>query len=107
MELSLKTLEEAVSIRRQIDTLERRLASTLGGNSTHLISKSGKRSMSAGTRAKLSAAARTRWAKQKASGKTGRTTAARKKGGITGAGRRMLSQLMKARWAARRKAAKR
>jgi len=106
MELSLKTLEEAVSIRRQIDTLERRLASTLGGTSTHLISKSGKRSMSAATRAKLSAAARARCAKQKASGKMGRTTAAGKKGGITAAGRKRLSQLMKARWAARRKAAK-
>jgi|SRR6266478_4072833 hypothetical protein len=103
MELSLKTLEEAVAIRRQIDTLEKRLASTLGGTSTHLISESGKRSMSAATRAKLSAAAKARWAKQKASGKTGRRTTAGKKGGITAAGRKRLSQLMKARWAARRR----
>jgi len=46
---------------------------------------------------------RTRWAKIK-----GRTTAAKsakKKGGLTAAGRKRLSQLMKARWAARRKAA--
>jgi hypothetical protein len=104
MDLSLKTLEEAVSIRRQIDTLERRLASILGGISTGLTAKSGRRRMSAATRAKLSAAARARWAKQKAGGKTGRTTSAGKKGGITAAGRKRLSQLMKARWAARRKA---
>jgi hypothetical protein len=103
MELSLKALEEAVSIRRQIDAFERRLASILGGTSTPLTSKSGRRGMSAATRAKLSAAARARWAKQKASDKTGRRTAAKKKGGITAAGRERLSQLMKARWAARRK----
>jgi hypothetical protein len=40
--------------------------------------------------------------------KTGTKAASvRKKGGITPAGRRKLSQLMKARWAARRKAAAR
>jgi hypothetical protein len=104
MEISLKALQEAVSIRRRLNTLERRLASILGGVSTRLPSKSGRRRMSAATRAKLSEAARARWAKQKASGKTGRTTAAGKKGGITAAGRKRLSQLMKARWAARRKA---
>jgi hypothetical protein len=103
MELSLKALEEAVSIRRQIDAFERRLASILGGTSTRLASESGRLRMSAATRAKLSVAARARWAKQKASGKTGRRTAAGKKGGITAAGRKRLSQLMKARWAARRK----
>src|SRR5438876_6656271 len=106
MDLSLKALEAAVSIRRQIDALERRLASVLGGTSTPLKPKSGGRRMSAATRAKLAAAARARWAKQKASGKTGRRTPAGKKGGITAAGRKRLSQLMKARWAARRKAAK-
>jgi hypothetical protein len=53
------------------------------------------------TRAKLAAASRARWAKRK-----GRITPAKMKGGITPAGRRRLSQLMKARWAARRRAAK-
>jgi len=61
--------------------------------------------MSAATRAKLAAAARARWAKQKAGRKTTTTTAPKKKGGITPAGRRKLSQLMKARWATRRRAA--
>jgi len=60
--------------------------------------------MSAATRAKLAAAARARWARQKGGKKAGRSTARRKKGGITAAGRKKLSQLMKARWAARRKA---
>jgi hypothetical protein len=61
--------------------------------------------MSAATRAKLAATARARWARLKAGKKMGRTTTAKKKGGITPAGRKKLSQLMKARWAARRKAA--
>jgi hypothetical protein len=45
---------------------------------------------------------RARWAKRK--GRTTATKTAKRKGGITPAGRRRLSQLMKARWAARRKA---
>jgi hypothetical protein len=107
MKLSLKTLEQAVSIRRQIDTLERRLASLFAADSSGAKSRMGRRRMSAATRAKLAAAARARWAAQKAGQKTGQVTVRRKKGGITAAGRKRLSQLMKARWAARRKAAKR
>jgi len=45
---------------------------------------------------------RARWAKRK--GRTTATKTAKKKGGLTAAGRKRLSQLMKARWAARRKA---
>jgi len=103
--ISLKSLEEAVSIRRQIDTLERRLASVLGSASQRSTAQTGRRRMSGATRAKLAAAARARWARQKAGRKTGRMTTSRKKTGITAAGRKRLSQLMKARWAARRKAA--
>jgi hypothetical protein len=58
--------------------------------------------MSAQARAKIAAAMRARWAKRK--GRTTATKAAKKKGGLTAAGRKRLSQLMKARWAARRKA---
>jgi hypothetical protein len=101
MDISLKELEEALSIRRQVDTLERRLSSILG-IAPSLSSPKGRLGMSAATRAKLSAAAKARWAKRK---RTGVSDAARKKGGLTPAGRKRLSQLMKARWAAKRKAA--
>src|SRR4029453_13085495 len=101
MGISLKQLEEALSIRRQVDTLERRLSSMLGIASS-LLPRKGRRRMRPATRAKLSAAAKTRWAKRK---RIGVSEAARKKGGLTPAGRKRLSQLMKARWAARRKAA--
>ena len=101
MDISLKELEEAVSIRRQIDTLERRLSSILGIASS-LLPRKDRRGMSAATRAKLSAAAKARWTKRK---RTEVSEAARKKGGLTPAGRKRLSQLMKARWAATRRAA--
>jgi hypothetical protein len=105
MDISVKALEEAVSIRRQIDNLERRLSSILGGaparpaRPTTAPAQSG-RYFSPSTRAKLAAAARARWARLKGGTKP---APARKKGALTPAGRRKLSELMKARWAARRK----
>ncbi len=76
MDISLKELEEALSIRRQVDTLERRLSSILGIASS-LSPPKGRRGMSAATRAKLSAVAKARWAKRK---RTGVSEAVRKKG---------------------------
>jgi hypothetical protein len=103
MDISVQALQEAVSIRRQIDTLQKRLSSILGGSPTARVTRKG-RGMSAATRAKLAAAARARWARIKAGKKTTpKGFGAKKKGGITPAGRKRLSQLMKARWAARRK----
>ncbi len=105
MDISVKALEEAVSIRRQIDNLERRLSSILGGAparpaATAPTARQAARYFSPSTRAKLAAAARARWARLKGGAKPAPT---RKKGALTAAGRRKLSELMKARWAARRK----
>jgi hypothetical protein len=110
MDLSTRNLEQALSIRRQIDALERRLRGLVGGASgagaMAAPRRGGKRRMSAASRAKIAAAARARWARIRA--RRGGAKAAKKGGkrggGITAAGRRRLSQLMKARWAARRKA---
>lgn len=104
MHISLDSLEEALSIRRQMDTLEKQLGALLGRTiSSDSTTGKGHRHMSAATRAKIAAAARARWARVKGR----QTTIAHKskKGGLTPAGRRRLSQLMKARWAARREAA--
>lgn len=100
MDLSLESLEEAVSIRRQIDALEKRLNSLIGSASERATRapRSGRRRLSATARAKIAAAARARWARIK-----GGRSSKKRGGGITAAGRRRLSQLMKARWAARRK----
>jgi hypothetical protein len=103
MDVSLKTLEEALAIRRQIDNLEKRLSSILRGAPPATRRPMGGPYFSPSTRAKLSAAARARWARIRGGATT--ATPARKKGQLTAAGRRKLSQLMKARWAARRKAA--
>ena len=105
MDISVKALEEAVSIRRQIDNLQRRLSSILGGAPARPTTRPAApaqagRYFSPATRAKLSAAARARWAKLKGGTKP---TPGKKKGALTPAGRRKLSELMKARWAARRK----
>src|SRR5260370_38943294 len=102
MDISLKSLEEAVSIRRQIGTLEKRVSSLLEASPSTTSTRKGKRRMSAQARAKIAAAMRARWAKRKGRTATAKTT--KRKGGITAAGRKRLSQLMKARWAARRKA---
>src|SRR5262245_59837898 len=102
MEISVKDLQEAISIRHQIDNLQRRLSSLLRGapqRPTGLTAAG--RYFSPATRAKLSAAARARWARTRS---TGGAAPAARKGQLTPAGRRKLSLLMKARWAARRRA---
>jgi hypothetical protein len=108
MDLSPRNLEQALSIRRQIDALERRLRGLVGGSGVGAAKsaaprRGGKRRLSAGARAKIAAAARARWARFRA-GRGGKKAAKKRGKGITAAGRRRLSQLMKARWAARRKA---
>src|SRR5213082_3566089 len=101
MDISVKTLQEAISIRQQIENLEKRLSSLLAGAPAKPTAAMGGRYFSPVTRAKLAAAARARWARRRG---TGEATPARRKGQLTPAGRRKLSLLMKARWAARRKA---
>jgi hypothetical protein len=112
MDISTQDLERAVAIRRQIDSLEKQLASLFGNRSRggaaarapRAPSERGKR-FSAATRAKLAAAARARWARIRAGKSGGGAPKKKQKRGLTAEGRRRLSQLMKARWAARRKAA--
>lgn len=107
MDISVKDLQEAISIRQQIDNLQRRLSSLLRGTpqtpTGPAASPASGRFFSPATRAKLAAAARARWAKRRGTGTTA-PAPAKGKGQLTPAGRRKLSQLMKARWAARRKA---
>src|SRR4029077_11197266 len=127
MDISVKDLQEAISIRQQIDNLQRRLSSLLRGapqrpTVTTAPTAAGRffspapranpaaRLSPPATRAKLAAAARARWARRRGTGaaapakSTGSAAPGKKKGQLTPAGRRKLSLLMKARWAARRKA---
>ena len=104
MDLSEAALEQALSIRRQITALERRFSSLLGGRTAGARpSGGGRRPLSAAARAKIAAAARARWARERAR-RGGSKGAAPRKRRLSAAGRKRLSDLMKARWAARRKA---
>jgi Spy/CpxP family protein refolding chaperone len=107
MDISVKDLQEAISIRQQIDNLQRRLSSLLRGAPQRPTAPTAAgRYFSPATRAKLAAAARARWARRRGAGVAAAPakSPAKRKGQLTPAGRRKLSQLMKARWAARRKA---
>src|SRR5438067_8602739 len=106
MDISVKDLQEAISIRQQIDNLQRRLSSLLRGAPPQRPATPTARGryFSPATRAKLAAAAKARWARTRS---VGAATPAGRKGQLTPAGRRKLSQLMKARWAARGKAGER
>jgi hypothetical protein len=121
MQLTLRNLEQAVALRRQIDSLEKRFAALIGGGSAQSGTGAarnsgtgstrsrggGSRNVSAATRAKLAAAARARWARERGGKSAAPARGGKKKGGgLTAAGRRRLSQLMKARWAARRRGKK-
>lgn len=102
MDISVKDLQEAISIRQQIDNLQQRLSSLLRGAPQREAAPTASpgRYFSPATRAKLAAAAKARWAKKRG---TGVAAPSKPKGQLTPAGRRRLSLLMKARWAARRK----
>jgi Spy/CpxP family protein refolding chaperone len=105
MDISVKELQEAISIRQQIDNLQRRLSSLLrgaGAPQREAAPRTSGRYFSPATRAKLSEAAKARWASRR--GTTAAAAPSKRKGQLTPAGRKKLSQLMKARWAARRKA---
>ena len=64
----LQQLKQAVTIREKIETLEKELSRIIGGQTS--TAKAGasprKRKMSAAARAKISAAAKARWAKFRA-----------------------------------------
>lgn len=74
------------------------------------IVRGGRRKMSAAARAKIAAAQRVRWAKQKGQAGTKQVSAPQKKAArrkpMSPAARKKLSAMMKARWAARKKARK-
>jgi hypothetical protein len=106
MDLSLEALKEAVAIREQIDQLETRLSNLLGGSAVPAapVTKTGggKRAMSPEGRARISAAAKARWAARRGDQASSTTEPKAERRGISAAGRKRLSEMMKARWAARK-----
>jgi hypothetical protein len=133
-ELSLEQLKAVVAIKEQIASLEIKLDKIVGEKAIAAPVKRGRkpklakavkvitpapaetaapaeegRDMSTAAKARISAAAKARWAKIKAA--KGEKPAApapapkKKKAGISAAGRAKISAMMKARWAARKKKA--
>lgn len=102
-DISVKQLKRAIVLRERIEALEKELASILGESSAAPAAvNGGRRKMSASARAKIAAAQRARWARQKGAAnpapKTRRKMSASARGKIAAAAR--------ARWA-RAKAANR
>ncbi|HWY78458.1 MAG TPA: hypothetical protein VN281_22785 [Verrucomicrobiae bacterium] len=85
--VSVKQLKRVIVIRQRMEKLEGQLTDILGSSGAN--GQTGRRTMSAAARAKISAAQKLRWAKR---GKGGR------RGGMSAEGRRRLSLALKRRW---------
>jgi hypothetical protein len=92
--ISVRELKKAVSLRQRIETLEHRLAAILG-DASPASSGRGRRKMSASARAKIAAAQRKRWAKQR-KGAPGPKKGRRK---MSAAARARIAASARARWA--------
>ena len=115
-DFSTAQLRQALQLREQIESLQAKLDSLLGGTGSGTSAKAsktaarpkGKRTMSAEAREKIRAAQQARWAKTKAKSAPAKATPTAKakpkaRGGISAEGRAKLAAAMKARWAARKK----
>jgi hypothetical protein len=128
-ELTTAQLRHALQLREHIESLQKELASLLGGNSAPAAKpevaastpgrkKKAKRTMSPEAREKIAAAARARWARVrgkspaksaksapvKTVAKAPKTRGGKKTRQLTPEGRARLAAAMKARWAARKAA---
>jgi len=116
---TLIQLKEAVTIAEQIEELQAKLASLVGGSGSVVsipkavsaavsapVAKAGKRTMSPEARARIAAAQRARWAKSKSVAKApaafSTKKTAKKKGQLSPEGRAKIVAALKARWAAKR-----
>ncbi len=97
-DLSSEQLRKAANIKEQIAGLERELQSVFGSNGAS-NAKPTKGGMSAAGRARLSAAVKARWAKQKAAQGAATKPASSGKRTMSAAARAKISAAAKARWA--------
>jgi hypothetical protein len=92
--ISVRELRKAVELRERIEALEQQLASILGGTG-QVGSRPGGRTISASGRARIAAAQRLRWARQRQGVKIPKK--GRRK--FSAAARAKISAIAKARWA--------
>ena len=103
--------KKAADLKEEIVILEKELAQLLGSAGPNVVATAPKKkfTMSAAAKAKISAAAKLRWAKVKGAKpatKPKASPAPKKKGGISAAGRAKISAAAKARWAKAKAAGK-
>jgi hypothetical protein len=116
----MDTTNIVAQLRQEVSRIEQAIAALVGlgqtaprrgrppkSASAPQANRRGPRKMSASARAKIAAAQRARWAKQKGESAPKKTTAKKRAGRkpMSPAMRKKLSAMMKARWAARKKAA--
>ena len=99
--LSASQLRRAADIKDKIQVLQNNLARLLGSTNDAAAPRK-RRKMSATARAKIAAAQRARWAKQR--GRKAVKLAAKPRRKVSAAARKRLAQLAKARWAKARAA---
>ena len=109
--LSVQQLRQAADLKEKIAALESELAQLLGSTVQTAAAKAPQKkfTMSAAAKAKISAAAKLRWAKVKGAkpaAKPKASPAIKKKGGMSAAGRAKISAAAKARWAKAKAAGK-
>ena len=94
--LSVSQLRNAAELKGKIESLEKELHRILGADTKTTAPSAPKKkfTMSAAAKAKISAAAKARWAKVK-----GKSSAPKTKSKMSPAARKKLSAMAKARWA--------
>jgi hypothetical protein len=94
-DLTVTQLQRAVALKEQIETLQQELGA-IGGNGTPATPAAKTGGMSAAGRARISAAAKARWARVKGTAPLAKPA---KKGGMSEATKAKLRAMAKARWA--------
>ena len=102
--LTAQQLRKAAGIKEKIASLQNELQRILGATVPPSAASKGKRKMSTAARARIAAAQRARWAKQRRS-KPARP-ARKPKRKVSAAARARLAELAKARWAKAKAAGK-
>jgi hypothetical protein len=92
--ISVQQLKRAIVVREQIEALEHELAAILGESHSGAKGPGGRRTMSAAARAKIAAAQRARWARQK-----GHAVSDKPRRTMSAAARAKIAAAARARWA--------
>jgi|SRR5579872_1208579 len=102
--ISVKELQQALTIREKIESLQAELDHVLGDSQPAAAGRAGKRHVSASARARMAKAQRARWAELKVNAAGGKASKPRRK--MSAAAKARLSAAAKQRWKAAKAAGK-